>query len=195
MTQMVIAYCAMLALAGQQGTPDLYSAAIEKYAAGDLAAASEALAQVPQTDIQKSIETAVAAVRSSGAGVPARRRLEAMAMLHTEYALVGDVNPKEALFHVDMAHRSLALSRASAADADEGEGRRAREFLPHWYALAASALLSVYADQNALTLVDEGLKQFPDDRELLLWRGLVLEFHAVWVGTPATDSTAAVPAV
>jgi tetratricopeptide (TPR) repeat protein len=199
MRTIVVAYCAMFALVSQQRTPDFYSAAIEKYVAGDVDAASDALAQVSQADIQKAIETSVAAVRSNGAGIPARRRLEAIAMLHTEYALVGDVNPKEALFHVDVAHRSLAISRGSITDqlpgADEAERRRAREFLPHWYALAASALLSFYADQNALTLVDEGLKQFPEDRELLLWRGLVLEFHAVWVGTPAIDPTAAVPAM
>jgi tetratricopeptide (TPR) repeat protein len=120
-------------------------------------------------------------------------------MLHTEYALSGAVNPKEALFHVDMAHRALAVSRGSITDqlpvADEAEKRRTRAFLPRWYALAASALLSVYADQNALGLVDEGLKLFPEDLEMLFWRGLVLEFHAVWVGTPAIGPTAAGPAM
>ena len=199
MNTIVVAYCAMLALGGQQRTPDPYSAAIEKYVGGDVYAAADALAQVSQADMQRAIETSAAAVRSNGAGIPARRRLEAIAMLHTEYALVGDVNPKEALFHVEMAHRSLAISRGSVTDqllgADEAERRRAREFLPHWYALAASALLSFYADQNALTLVDEGLKQFPEDRELLFWRGLVLEFHAVWIGTPVIDPTAALPAM
>jgi tetratricopeptide (TPR) repeat protein len=72
------------------------------------------------------------------------------------------------------------------------EIRRAREFLAHWYALAASALLWHYADQNALSLIDEGLRPFPGDRNLLFWRGRVLEFHAVWVGTPATEPTPAV---
>lgn len=199
MRTVVVAYCAMFALASQPRTPDTYTVAIEKYVAGDVDAAVDALAKVSQADIQKAIETSVSAVGSNGAGIPARRRLDAIAMLHTEYALVGAANPKEALFHVDMAHRSLAISRGSITDpspgADDAERRRAREFLPHWYALAASALLSFYADQNALTLVDEGLKQFAEDRELLFWRGLVLEFHAVWVGTPATDPTAAVPAM
>ena len=199
MRTIVLAYCAMLGLASQQRTPDSYSAAIEKYVAGDADAAVDALAQVSQADIQKAIETSVAAIESSGGGVSARRRLDAIAMLHTEYALVGAANPKEALFHVDVAHRSLAVSRDAVTNqlpvSDEAERRRAREFLPHWYALAASALLSFYADQNALTLVDEGLKLLPEDRELLFWRGLVLEFHAVWAGTLATDPHAAVPAM
>ena len=195
----MVAYCAILALAAPQRSPDSYSGAIEKYVAGDVSAAVDALAQVSQSDIQKAIETSVAAAGSGGAGIAARRRLEAIAVLHTEYTFVGAANPREGLFHVDMAHRALAVSRNSVANqspgADEAERRRAREFLPHWYALAASALLSFYADQNALTLVDEGVKLFPEDRELLFWRGLVLEFHAVWVGTLAADPHAALRAM
>jgi tetratricopeptide (TPR) repeat protein len=120
-----------------------------------------------------------------------RRRLEAMAMLHTEYALFGELNPKDAVFQIAMAHGALTISRSLKAPGQtslvEGaEIRRALEFLPHWYALAASALLRYYADQDALSLIDEGLKLFPGDRALLFWRGRVLEFHVVWVGTPAT---------
>jgi tetratricopeptide (TPR) repeat protein len=199
MRTMMVAFCAVLALVRQQLPADSYSAAVEQYVAGDVDAAFDALAHLSPADIQKAIDTSAAAVRSNAANAPARRRLEAIAMLHTEYALVGEVNAKEALLHVELAHRSLAAFRAFITEqvpgAGDAEGRRAREFLPHWYALAASTLLSVYADHNALTLVDEGLKQFPDDRQLLFWRGLVLEFHAVWVGTPATDPTAAVRAM
>src|SRR5579872_5812675 len=198
MPVMVVAYCAALALAGQQTTADVYTTAIAKYVAGDVDAASDALAQVSPADIQKAIDTSLAAVRSSG-GTSVRRRLEAIAMLHTEYTLVGEPNPKDALFHIDMAHRALASSRASSADqmpgADETEMHRAREFLPRWYALAASALLTYYADQKALALLEEGLKLFPEDRHLLFWRGLVLEFHAVWVGTSTSNPHAAVPAM
>jgi tetratricopeptide (TPR) repeat protein len=199
MRTIVVAYCAMLALASQQRTPDAYAVAIDKYVAGDPDGAVDALAPVSQADIQRAVETSVAAARSEGTGTAARRRLEAIAMLHTEYAVVGAANPKEALFHVDMAHRSLAVSRDTVANqasgAAEGDRRRAREFLPHWYALAASASLSFYADQNALTLVDEGLKLFPEDRTLQFWRGLVLEFHAVWAGTPPADTHAAMQAM
>jgi len=106
------------------------------------------------------------------------------------------------VFQIAKAHQALAFSRSLVEPTSAGhvqmslvegtEIRRAREFLPHWYALATSALLRYYADQDALSLIDEGLKLFPGDRDLLFWRGRVLEFHAVWVGTPATDPTPAV---
>ncbi len=199
MRAIVVACCAALALASQQTGTDAYSAAIAKYVAGEQYGAFEALAQVSQADIQKAIDTSVAAIRSTGGSIAARRRLEAIAVLHTEYAVVGDLNPKDVLFHIEMAQRALAIERGpisgQASGADEMETRRTREFLPHWYVLAASALLTYYADQKALTLVEEGLRLFPEDQQLLLWRGLVLEFHAVWVGTPATDPTAAVPSM
>lgn len=199
MRAIVVACGAVLVLAGHQTGTDGYSVAIAKYVAGDADAASDALAQVSQPDIQKAIDTSVAAVRSTGGSIAARRRLEAIAVLHTEYTLAGDLSPKEALFHVDMAQRALAISRgfitSQVPGTDEAEVRRARELLPHWYILAASALLTYYADQKALTLVEDGLRLFPEDQQLLFWRGLVLEFHAVWIGTPATDPTAAVPSM
>lgn len=75
------------------------------------------------------------------------------------------------------------------------EMSRAREFMPRWCALASSALLLYGADLPALTLVTEALKLLPDNEELLFWRGVVLEFEAVWVGEPTIDPRAALPAI
>jgi len=206
MRAILVASCVMLTLTSHQTSADPYSIALAKYVAGHDDAAPDALAHVQQADIQEAINTSVAAARSSGGSIlgdsalmfPVRRRLEAMAMLHTEYVLFGE-NPKDAVFQIAMAHRALTISRSlvepfrfQTSLVEGAEIRRAREFLPHWYALAASALLWHYADQNALSLIDEGLKLFPGDRDLLVWRGRVLQFHAVWVGTPATDPTPSV---
>jgi tetratricopeptide (TPR) repeat protein len=199
MRAVIYASCLVLALAGQQKPADLYASAIAKYAAGDDDGAFEAIARVPHEDIQKDLEATLRAIEKIGGSPAARRRLETAAMLHTDYALNGDANPKDVLFHVDMAHLSLAISRWSLTgrvpETSELDVRRAREFLSRWYGLASSVLLTYAADQNATTLVDEGLKLLPEDGNLLFWRGLVLEFHAVWVGTPVTDPRAAVPAI
>jgi tetratricopeptide (TPR) repeat protein len=206
MRAILVASCVMLTLTSHQTGADPYSIALAKYLAGHDDTASDALAHVQPKDIQEAINTSLIEARSSGVlgdslMFPVLRRLEAMAMLHTEYVLFGE-NPMDAVFQIAKAHQALAFSRSLVEPTSAGhvqmslvegtEIRRAREFLPHWYALAASALLWHYADQNALSLIDEGLKLFPGDRDLLFWRGRVLEFHAVWVGTPATDPTPAV---
>jgi tetratricopeptide (TPR) repeat protein len=199
MRAVVVASCVVVALAGQPKPSDVYQSAIAKYVAGDLDAASDALAGLTQADIQKAIETSVQTIQGRGGSPAARRRLEAIALLHTEYTLATELPPKDVLFHIHMAQLSLAVSRRTLTgqvpDTDEAEMRRVRAFLPQWHALAASALLTCYADQEALTLVEDGLKLFPENEELLFWRGLVLEFHAVWVGTPTIDPHAALPAI
>jgi tetratricopeptide (TPR) repeat protein len=198
MRAILVASCVMVTLTGHQTGADPYSIALAKYLAGHDDTASDALAHVQPKDVQEAINTSLIEARSSGVlgdslMFPELRRLEAMAMLHTEYVLFGE-NPMDAVFQIAMAHRALTISRSlvepfrfQTSLVEGAEIRRAREFLPHWYALAASALLWHYADQNALSLIDEGLKLFPGDRDLLFWRGRVLEFHAVWVGTPATE--------
>ena len=206
MRAILVAACVMLTLTSHQTGADPYSIALAKYVAGHDDAASDALAHVQPKGIQEAINTSLVEARSSGVlgdslMFPVLHRLEAMAMLHTEYVLFGE-NPMDAVFQIAKAHQALTISRSLVEPTSAGhvqmslvegaEIRRAREFLPHWYALAASALLWHYADQNALSLIDEGLKLFPGDRDLLFWRGRVLEFHAVWVGTPATDPTPAV---
>ena len=132
----------VLALAGQQKPSDLYASAIAKYAAGDDDGAFEAIARVPHQDIQKDIEATVRAIQTKGGSPAARRRLEAAAMLHTDYALNGDASPKDVLFHVDMAHLSLAISRWSLTgrvpETSESDGPRARDFLPSRYGIASS---------------------------------------------------------
>jgi tetratricopeptide (TPR) repeat protein len=209
MRAILVASCVMLTLTRHQTGADPYSIAIAQYVAGHDDAALDALAQIQPAHIQLAIDRSVAAARPPRELVNeseslVRRRLEAMAMLHTEYVLFGE-NPMDAVFQIAMAHRALTISH-SLVEPDQpslpregqraivagAEIRRAREFLAHWYALAVSALLWHYADQNALSLIDEGLRPFPGDRNLLFWRGRVLEFHAVWVGTPATEPTPAV---
>jgi tetratricopeptide (TPR) repeat protein len=88
-----------------------------------------------------------------------------------------------------MAHLALDMARRTATrelpDPDEQKLNllHAREFLPHWYALATSVLLFYYGDRNATRLIDEGVKLFPEDQTLLYWRAVVMEFTAVWVGS------------
>jgi tetratricopeptide (TPR) repeat protein len=123
-----------------------------------------------------------------------RRRLEAIAILQTEYALSGGLDPKDVSFQIDMAHRALTISTWTLTGrmsrvADEVQ--RAREFLPHWLALATNVLLSYGVDRNAKAIVDEGLELFPDDERLLFWRGAVLEYQAVWIGVSAINHEAA----
>src|SRR5438445_5073716 len=115
MRAILVASCVMLTLTSHQPGADPYSIAIAKYVAGHDDAASDALAHVQQADIQKAIDTSVAAARSSGVLgdsliVPELRRLEAMAMVHTEYVLFGE-NPMDAVFQIAMAHRALTISR------------------------------------------------------------------------------------
>src|SRR6476620_140713 len=149
MRAILVASCVLLTLTSHQTRADPYSIALAKYVAGHDDAASDALAHVQQADIQEAIDTSVAAARSSresivnDADFPVRRRLEAMAMLHTEYVLFGE-NPKDAVFQIAMAHRALTISRSlvepfrfQTSLVEGAEIRRAREFLPHWYALAA----------------------------------------------------------
>src|SRR5580765_5013280 len=122
MRAILVASCVMLTLTSHQTSADPYSVALAKYVAGHDDAASDALAHVQQADIQNAIDTSVAAARSSGGSIlgdsalmfPVRRRLEAMAMLHTEYALFGELNPKDAGFQIAMAHRALTISRSLA---------------------------------------------------------------------------------
>jgi tetratricopeptide (TPR) repeat protein len=99
-----------------------------------------------------------------------------------------------------VARLTLAGQDPSTAVALSGiivnqEMLRARDFVPRWCALASSAELTDGSDQAALTLVTEALKLMPDNEELLFWRGVVLEFEAVWVGEPTIDPRAALPAI
>ncbi|HEX4568553.1 MAG TPA: hypothetical protein VH138_18100 [Vicinamibacterales bacterium] len=212
MSDAICAVCLVLALGAQQKPGDLYASAIAKYVAGDSDAAFNALAQVSHAEIQKEIEATVAQIKLGGGSTASRRHLEAIAMLHTEYAMFGGIEPKAVLFHIDMAHLALLVARATLAGQDPSmvhkgkddvssgiivpsELSRAREFVPRWCAVASSVVLTYASDQPALTLVTEALKLMPDNEELLFWRGVVLEFEAVWVGEPTIDPRAALPAI
>ena len=208
----IFAWCLMLALGGQQKPADLYASAIAKYAAGDSDGAFHALAQVSHADIQKEVEATVLAIKHGGGSTASRRHLEAIAMLHTGYAMLGGIEPRAVLFHIDMARLALSVARLTLAGQDPSmvrkgqddvsggimmsyEMSRAREFVPRWCALASSIELTYGSDQAALILVTEALKLLPDNEELLFWRGAVLEFQAVWIGEPTIDPRAALPAM
>lgn len=198
---LVIAFIAA-AVPGQQKPSDLYASALAKYIAGDSDAAFEALARVPHADIQQELQASLSPIMLGSGSRAARRRLEVIAMLHTEYALLGGLGSKEVAFQIDMAHLALSVPRLTVAgrdpDAVSGvvppqEITRAREFVTRWTALATSILLTYASDQTAETLVNEALKLLPDNEELLFWRAGVMEFQAVWVGVAAANVRAAVP--
>jgi tetratricopeptide (TPR) repeat protein len=210
----IYASCLVLALSGPQTPSAIYSTAIDKYVAGDSDAAFEALARVSHDEIQKVLEASVAGVRSNGGSPAARRRLEVIAMLHSEYALFGAVDERAVAFHMDMAHLSLSqqrlilaapeafkdalrmgdVSNSSPTSVEYDRDRaRARDFLPRWSAFAAGILLTHAHDVKAASVIDEALKLSPDNPELLFWRGVVLEFQAVWVGARSTEYSPSTP--
>src|SRR5262249_41905955 len=157
---------------------DVYASAIAKYVAGDSDAAFAALAQLSQTDTQRELEAAIAPIRKDGGSIASRRHLEAIAILHTEYALFGGIEPKAVQFHIDMAHLALLIARLTLIGQDPSaavaqhvpsaimvpeERSRAREFVPRWTALASSIELTYGSDQAALTIVTEAVKLLPDN--------------------------------
>jgi tetratricopeptide (TPR) repeat protein len=206
MRTVVCGVCLALTLSGQQRPSDGYASAIAKYVAGNVDAALDALESVPHADAQREIEASLRAVFSNAGSTAAHRRLEVIAMLHTEYPLLRAVGVKDALFHIDMAHLALFPARSIIAAQEpkdtfpggadlRAERQRAREWLPRWCALATSVLLTYANDTMATSITEDTLKLLPDDERVLFWRARVLEYHAVWVGTPAIDPRPAAPAM
>src|SRR5262252_324784 len=116
MRAILVASCVTLTLASHQTGADPYSLALAKYLAGRDDTASDGLAHLQVKDIQEAINISLAEARSSGVlgdtlMSPVLRRLEAMAMLHTEYVLFGE-NPMDAVFQIAKAHQALAISRS-----------------------------------------------------------------------------------
>ena len=187
--------CLVLMVPGPRKPSDVYAVAIAKYVAGDPDAAVQALSRVSPADMRSEIERSVTAIQSNGGSDAADRRLEVIALLHTEYALSGHVDPKNAPTQIEMAHRSLTIwtqtLEGKIPDARPDQAQRAREFLRRWSPLAAGVLLFYSADRDARTIVDQALTFLPDDESLLYWRGFVREFQAVWVGVSAVNPQAA----
>jgi len=183
--------CLMVAVAafGQAKPGTAYSAAVSKYVANDFSGAADELGTLQQRDIQKEIEAIVRIVTAANED-GAKKRLEAAAMLHTDYAMLADLDDAGVQFHVNMARLLLTFDRAQAqrvrpalsvdSTQEHPDQARAREFFPHWYAVAACALLLRGLDRPARTLVDEGLKVLPENPKLLFWQALAAEFQAVW---------------
>src|SRR6478672_9986587 len=124
MRAILVASCVMLTLTSHQTSADPYSIALAKYVAGHDDAASDALAHVQPKDIQEALNMSLVEARSSGVlgdslMFPVLRRLEAMAMLHTEYVLFGE-NPMDAVFQIAKAHQALAISRSLVGPTSAG---------------------------------------------------------------------------
>jgi tetratricopeptide (TPR) repeat protein len=117
-----------------------------------------------------------------------RRALPAAVMLHTECGLYlnlrGDVGP--AGLHWLLARRLAALPPATP---EQGA------FLRAWYHAFGLFLLSTYAVDDAIVLLEHGLRQFPDDVPIALAlgqyyeaRGTFTPGHLVSVqATPSRD--------
>jgi tetratricopeptide (TPR) repeat protein len=192
----MVALVLVLALVGAaQAQNATYGRAVDAYISGGIEAAAPVLAKVPQKDVELSAN-ALATSATPDASVAARTRVEAAAMLHTEYALAFDLGEHDWGFHIDMAHlllsfeRRLWLNQRGVPKNKEWgmtdpavllrHAQHAREFLPHWYAVAATAFLLRGMDGPAAALIDEALKMWPADPLLLYHDGVVKEFRAVW---------------
>src|SRR5690349_7145688 len=106
MRAILVASCVTLTLTSHQTGGELYAIAIAQYVAGHDDAALDALAHLQGATIQTAIDRSVAAASpdrglANESEVLVRRRLEAMAMLHTEYVLFGE-HPMDAVFHIKM---------------------------------------------------------------------------------------------
>ena len=112
-------------IASQSGSASIYSSAIATYRAGDYPAAARALGTVRPADLRKHVEAAVSAA-TLDIGQAAKARLEAAAMLHTEYAMLADIDAGAAAFHIDIAHKLLRVDRQLAERADRGSALRDR---------------------------------------------------------------------
>ena len=93
----------------QAGQPAGYSAAVDKYVTADGQGAANILGALPRERIRKEIQ----ALLDDSTGVSGgNRRLEAAAMLHSDYAMQGALDPQATTFHVDMAHLLLRSDRS-----------------------------------------------------------------------------------
>lgn len=187
----VLAILLIAALPAGAAAPgaDTYATAVANYVGGDLPGAANILAALPQRDIQKQVELFFRAV-TTDSGDGAKARLEAAAMLHTDYAMLTDLDDDAVGFHIDMAHLLLSFDRSQvqrvrptggfSPSQEQVDEQRAREFLPRWYGVASSVLLLRGMDVSALRCIEDGVKVLPTDRHVLLWKGFVSEFQAVW---------------
>ena len=178
---------AALTVTAQARPAAVYSDAVDRYVADDFSDAAALLGGLQRRDVQKEADTLV---RAAADGEAARRRLEAAAMLHTQYAMLDDLDNLTTAFHIDMAHLLLSVDRSRAgrrrpaagpgSSSDIADLERSRAFLPRWYALSSSILLLHGLERNARALVDEGVKLFPEDPAMVFREALVTEFRAVW---------------
>ena len=174
----------LLALTGAaQPQSEAYGRALDAYTSGGIEAAAPLLAKVPQKDMETSAHALAESV-TPDASIAERTRVEAAALLHTEYALAHDLGERGWGFHIDMAHLLLSfdrwswLNRAGVSSRSKERGpidpalllrnaQHAREFLPNWYAVASGALLQRGMTQPAGALIDaEGVVRLLDVDEL-----------------------------
>lgn len=184
-------FCAAV-LAGAQPKPaDAYAAAIASYADGHFDAAARGLASLSHEEIKTQAAWMVRIATSTPAEQrrALEQRLETAAMLHTDVALQGDLDAGDTFFHINMARLLLSVDRSTLTERSrpDPDAVRRRTFLTRWTAVAAGILLFQGLYQDAIPIVEEAVKLEPTEPRLLLWRGLVLEFRAVWGAGPNSD--------
>lgn len=183
-----LVFAAVLAAAPPTQT-GVYLSAVSNYSEGHVDAAVSALASLSHEAVRRETEMMVRDAARTPADRRTRdleRRLEAAAMLHTDYAIRADLDPEGTFFHIDMAHLLLSFDRDMLTRPDPDHVRR-QQFVTRWSAVAAGVLLYDGLDKDASPIVDEALKLAPSSTKLLFWRGLILEFQAVWAREPGRD--------
>jgi tetratricopeptide (TPR) repeat protein len=197
---MILLLACVLTAATQ--APATYGRAIDAFQSGGIDAAVPVLASLSRKDIEEGAQILTKSETPDAPG-PERRRFEAAALMHTEYAVASDLDERDVALHIDVAHLLLSFDRWSWEHRDRMTARsgveimsdaqmrrnaeHAHEFLPPWYSVASSVLLTRDMDLQAQKLVAEGLKMWPTDPLLLFRDGVIKEFNAVWHPTLPHD--------
>ena len=136
-----------------------FTDAIRAYQRGNVESATGALTGWSPRDLQR-VDQAVIASRD-------RPLISAGAMVHTELALLGTLDRREATVTM---HLGLAESLVQALPPAQSA-----EFRRHWYTLAASLLFANTSPEGARPFVGRGLRQFPNDAALHRMAGIIEE--------------------
>lgn len=140
-----------------------YLAIAREYASGQGEDATKRLGAWSPADVE-----AAAIVAATTGSV---RDLMAAAMLHTDLAnAIIDAQPDVAEFHLRKARGFLTVASGRI-----GQRARLEPFVRRWFRLVASIYTSCERLQQALEHVQLGLTQFPQDPDLYVARGIIVE--------------------
>ena len=142
-----------------------YSDLVDSYQKGEFLEAAEALSRAPKESLER-------AARDYRRGSPGEQKLKAAALLHTEVAFL---TRTDVLFHLESARDYL--NRIEESFLRENLLRR-------WYVAVSTLLRGSTQSWAALHLVQDALKMFPEDLEILLAVGSVYD-TAAWMGIPS----------